>query len=278
MHRPQRRSDNLTASSVRGLPLTLPVSVIVRVALVAMRRAVAMPVIVLAMAVMVVIMAAAAALAMGVLMMLVLVRVLVTVMAVIMRMAVIVAMVIVAMMVIVMMVVPAAAIVAMRVVMHRRLGLEGTLDLGHRTALPAHQLGQRRIAGNIERVGGHFGRDVMAAEMPGEAHQAQRVLGADLQQALRCRLDLDEAAVVELQRIAVVQHRGLIERDREFQAACPRHRHAVDVAVAMAEAERIDDALGADGSLAKNGSGAEHLRRSHGLRPGTMRARARIAA
>jgi len=243
-----------------------------------MRRAVAMPVIVLAMAVMVVIMAAAAALAMGVLMMLVLVRVFVTVMAVIMRMAMIVAMVIVAMVVIVMMVVPAAAIVAMRVVMHRRLRLEGALDLGHRAALPAHQLGQGRIAGNIERVGGHFGRDVMAAEMPGEAHQPQRVLGPDLQQAFRRGLDLDQAAILELQRIAVVQRRRLAEGDREFQASGRRHGHAVDGAVAMAEAERIDDALGPDSSLAKNGGGAKHWRRSHGLRPGTLRARARIAA
>lgn len=218
---------------------------VVGMALVAVRGAMAVAVIVMAVAVMVVVMAAATPLAMGVL--------------VLVAMIVLVAMrVIMAVVVVMVMVVPAAAVVAMGVVMHFRLRLERALDLGHGAALPAHQLGEGRVAGDIERVGRHLRRDVVPAEMPGEAHQPQRILGADFQQLLRCGFDLDEAAILQLQRVAVVQRRRLVEGDREFQAARGRHGDAVDIAVPVPEAERIGDALGADSGLANDGSGAKH--------------------
>lgn len=239
-----------------------------------MCRAMAVTVVVIPMAVVVMIVPASTALAMGVLVVLVLVRM---IMAVVL-MAVPMVMTMMMIMPVVVMVVPAAAIVAMGVVMHLGLRLERTLDLGHRAALSAHQLRQGRMAGHVQGISRHFSGDVMAAEMPGQTHQAQRVLGANLEQALRRGLDLHQAAVVQLQRIAGVQHRRLVEADREFQPALGRDGHAVDGAVAMTEAQRIDDAVGPDGGLAKDGSGAKHKRRSHGLRPGAIRASARIAA
>lgn len=240
---------------------------IVRVALVAMHSAMAVSMIVMVVAVMVMIMPAAAALAMG---MMVLVRMIV--MAVMVFMAVI-----VVIMIVMVMVMATAAIIAMGVVMHLRLRLERALDRRHRAALPAHQLGQRRIVRNIERLGRHFGRDVMAAEMPGEARQPQRILGANLQQAFRHGLDLHETAVLQLEGIAVVQHRRLVERDLDLEPARGRCGHATTIAVAMGETERVGNALGANGGLAKDGSGAKHLRRSHGWGSG-QRLRARIAA
>lgn len=240
---------------------------IVRVALVAMHSAMAVSMIVMVVAVMVVIMPAAAALAMG---MMVLVRMIV--MAVMVFMAVI-----VVIMIVMVMVMATAAIIAMGVVMHLRLRLERALDRRHRAALPAHQLGQRRIVRNIERLGRHFGRDVMAAEMPGEARQPQRILGSNLQQAFRHGLDLHETAVLQLEGIAVVQHRRLVERDLDLEPARGRCGHATTIAVAMGETERVGNALGANGGLAKDGSGAKHLRRSHGWGSG-QRLRARIAA
>ena len=240
---------------------------IVRVALVAMHSAMTVSMIVVAVAVMVVIMPAAAALAMG---MMVLVRMIV--MAVMVFMAVI-----VVIMIVMVMVMATAAIIAMGVVMHLRLRLERALDRRHRAALPAHQLGQRRIVRNIERLGRHFGRDVMAAEMPGEARQPQRILGSNLQQAFRHGLDLHETAVLQLEGIAVVQHRRLVERDLDLEPARGRCGHATTIAVAMGETERVGNALGANGGLAKDGSGAKHLRRSHGWGSG-QRLRARIAA
>lgn len=230
---------------------------IVRMALVAMGGAVAVGMVVMAMSMVImrVIMAAAAALAMGVVVIM-RVGVLMTVVVVmaLMAMSVIMAMV----MIVPVMVVAAAAVVAM--VMDFRLRLERTLDRRHRAALPAHELGDGRDVDDVERVGRHLGRDVVAAEMPGEAHQPQLVLGLDLQQALGCGLDLHEPAILQLQRIAVVQHRGLVEVDGELQAARRLHRQGAAAAILMAEAERIDDALGTDGSLANDGGGAKHVR------------------
>jgi hypothetical protein len=247
---------------------------IVGMALVAMCRAMAVTMIVIAMAVMVmVVMPATAALGMG-MMMLVPMGMPVTMVVMVMLMTVIVMMMA---MIMVVMVVAAAAIVAMGVVMHLRLRLEGALDRRHRAALPAHQFGQRRIVRNIEGVGRHLGRNVMAAEMPGEARQPQRILGPDLQKAFRCRLDLDEAAILQLQGIAVVQRGRLVERDLDREPARGRGGDAAAIAVAMGETERVGDPLGADGGLAKDGSGAKHRRRPHGLRP-KQRLRARIAA
>lgn len=241
---------------------------IVGMALVAMRGAMAVTMIVVAVPVMVAVMTAATAVAMGVLVLvLVVMRMIVAVLHVVMPMAVMMTVMVVTMV----MIVPAAAIVAMSVVMDFRLRLERTLDHRHRTALPAHQFTERRIVRNVEGVSRHLGRDMMAAEMPGEAHQPQRVLGADLQQAFRRGLDLDQRAVFQLQRVAIVQRRRLVERDREFQPARRSYAHAIDRAVAVAQRQRIDDALGLDGGLAKNGGGAKHRRRSHDLRPDATR-------
>lgn len=242
-------------------------SVIVRMALVALRGAMAVAVVVMAMAVVVMgmIMAATAALAMGVMvvmhmgvLMTMVVVVAVLLMAVVL-VAVMMAMVMIVVAVVVM-VVAAAAIVAMMVVMHLRLRLERTLDRRHGTALPAHQLGDGGHIDDVERVGRHFRRDVVAAEMPGETHQPQRVLGANLQQALQRSLDLDQAAILQLQSVAIVEHCGLVEIDRELQAARRLHRQGAAAAILVPEAERVDDALGADGGLANDGSGAKHVR------------------
>lgn len=241
---------------------------VVRMALMALRGAVAVAVVVMAMAVvamrvvMGVVMAAPAALAMGVVMVLMCMSVLMTVVMVVavVLMAVMTVVMMMAMVMVVAVLMAAAAIIAMVVVMHLRLRPEGTLDRRHGAALPAHQLGDGGHVDDIERVGRHFGRDVVAAEMPGEAHQAQRVLGADLQQALRRGLDLHEPAIFQLQRIAVVEHRGPVEIDREFEAARSLHRQGAAAAIPMAEAERVDDALGTDGGLANDGSGAKHVR------------------
>ena len=241
-----------------------PASVIVRMALVALRGAVAVAVVLMAMAVIVVvrvIMAAAAALAMSVVVMLMRVSMLMTMVMVmiVMLMAVMLAMVMI-MMVVIMMVVAAAAGVAVVMMMHLRFRLERTLDRRHGAALPAHELRDGGNVDDVERVGRHLGRDVVAAEMPGEAHQPQRVLGANLQQALQRSLDLHEPAILQLQSVAIVEHCGLVEIDRELQTARGLHRQGAAAAILMPEAERVDDALGADGGLANDGSGAKHVR------------------
>ncbi len=232
-------------------------------ALVALRGTVAVAMVVMAMGMVVmgVVMTAAAALAMGVVMMLMRMGVLMTMsMVMIVVFVRVVLMAVMMAMVVIVVIMAAAAVVAVMVVMHLGLRLERALDGSHGAALSAHQLNDGGDVDDVERVGRHLGRDVVAAEMPGEAHQPQRILGANLQQALRRSLDPHQPAVFQLQRVAIVEHRGLVEIDRELQAARRLHRQGATAAILMAEAERIDDALGADSSLANDGSGAKHVR------------------
>lgn len=243
-------------------------------ALMAMLGAMAVAVVVMLMIVMVV--TAAAGIAMGVMMLMaVIMCVLFAVgmflaMRVLMAMLVVVTMAVVmtVMMVIVtMMIMPAAAgvimgmivAVSMVVVVGAALGLEGALHCRHRTALPAHHLGQDVVVLDVDRVGGDLCGGMAVADMPGDAHQPQRVLGPDLQQALRRGLDLDEAPVLQLHGVAIDQHRGLVEIEQDVEPAIGLEGEAAAIAVVMVEGERVDDALGPDGGLANDGGGAKHV-------------------
>ncbi len=241
-------------------------------ALMAMLGAMAVVVVVMLMIVMVV--AAAAGIAMGVMVlmavgMLVIMRVFFAMrmflaVRVLMAMLVVVAMVMM-MVIVTMVVMPAAAgvimgvIVAVSMVVGAALGLEGALHRRHRTALPAHHLGQDVVVLDVDRVGGDLGRGMAVADMPGDAHQPQRVLGADLQQALRCGLDLDKAPVLQLHGVAISQHRGLVEIEQDIEPAIGLEGKAAAIAVVMVEGERVDDALGPNGGLANDGGGAKHV-------------------
>lgn len=224
---------------------------VVLVALVAVLMAMMAMVVLVAVIVMVVmvIMAAAAGIAMGVLMrVVVLVRM-------IMAVAVLMAVVMVG---VIAMIMATAAGVAMLVVMDLGLGLERPLDLAHRAALAANQLGQRRILLDIDCIGGDLDRDMAAAEMPGETRQPQRVLGGDRDQLLRRRPDQHERAVLELDGIPVIQGSRLVEIEQDVAPAIPLERRMASVAAMMVEGEGLDDPVLLDRGLADDGDGALH--------------------
>ena len=72
------------------------------------------------------------------------------------------------------------------------LRLEGTLDRGCGAALPSHQLGHGRAVLHIEGIARDLDEAMAAAEMPGEAREAQGVLRPHLEQGLGGRLHLDK--------------------------------------------------------------------------------------
>ena len=67
------------------------------------------------------------------------------------------------------------------VVVRRRffLGTERTLKRRRLAALAADQFRHHRIVEDVERLGRYLGLNVVAAELPGEAGQADRVLRRD---------------------------------------------------------------------------------------------------
>ena len=244
---------------------------VVLVALMAVLGAVVMTMIMLvAVVVMMVVMAAAAGGAMGVL-------VLVLAMAMVVGMPLAMAGMGMGVAVIMMMVVAATAVGAMGMLMSvmvvpmvmaaigvimvvgAALGLERPLDIAHRAALAADHLGQHMVVLDIDGVGGDLGRGVAIADMPGDAHQAQRILGLDLDQLLSRSLDQDERAVLQPDGVAIVQGRRLVEVEQDVAPAIAPQRDAAAVSVLMVEGQGFDDPVLLDRGLADDGGGALHV-------------------
>lgn len=179
-----------------------------------------------------------------------------------MRMPVLVpmAVVLMTMVFVAMMVVPMiVAAIGVIVVIGAALGLERPRHLAHGAALAADHLGEGMVVLDIDRLGGELGRRMAAADMPGDAHQAQRVLGPDLDQVLGRGADQHQAAILELHRIAIVQGRGLVEVEQDFEPAIALERDAAAIAVLMVEGQGLDDPVLLDRGLADDGGGALHV-------------------
>lgn len=161
-------------------------------------------------------------------------------------------------MVVMMVAVIMVGMVATGVVISAALGLEGTAHHGHRTALAAHHFRQHMVVLDIDRVRGDLGRGMAIADMPGDAHQPQRVLRADFEQALRRGLDPDQTSILELDGVAIVQARGLVEIQQDVETLVTLQGDAAAVAIFMIERDGLDDLVGFDRSLANDGGGAKH--------------------
>ena len=91
------------------------------------------------------------------------------------------------------------------------------------------------IAADAQRLRRHLGRQVPVAEMPGDAHEGERVGGADFGERLGRGQNLDEAAVLEPEAVAAAQHRRLRQVEQEGEPADAGHDEAA--AVALVELE-----------------------------------------
>ena len=143
-------------------------------------------------------------------------------------------------------------------VLRAALGLERPRDRCDAAALAARHLGDGGVVLDIDRVRVELGRNVRPAEMPAEAHQPRRVFRADLEELLRRGPHLHEAAVLELHRIAVVEHRVPVEVELEFEPAVAAQREAAAVAGLVVEPGRVGNPVGLDGGFADDGGGAQH--------------------
>lgn len=165
--------------------------------------------------------------------------------------AVIVAVMLVPMVIVVVVAVMAALVGAF-------LRAEGARHLGRRRAEAAHHLQQHVVVADIERVLADLRGDVAVADMPGDLHEPQRIVGRDLDEALGRRLDLHEAPVLQLHRVAVVENGRAVEVEEKGEAAFGGQRDAPAVARFVVEGQRVGDPLGLHGGAAEDGGGAEH--------------------
>lgn len=159
------------------------------------------------------------------------------------------------MMIMAMMIVPA---IMPAMIIGAALGLEGTCHLGDRTALTADHLGEHVIVLDVKSISGDLGWGVAVADMPGDAHQAQRVLGPDFKQRFGCGVNGDEAAIIKLDRIALGNDGCLVEIEQKFHASHGFQHGAAALAVLVGEHDRAHDLVGLDGGFADDCGGALH--------------------
>ena len=169
-----------------------------------------------------------------------------------MRMGVAVAM---AMAVTVMMVVMPVVVIAD---MDAALRLEGALDGSRGAALPAHEFGDGRVVLDVKGVVRDLHQAVLAAEVPGEAREAQGILGLHLQQRLGRGHDLDELAVLEPQGVTVVDGGFHVEVEQDVRTALGSQRSLTAAASLVVEGDRGDDAVRLHGGSADDGSDTGH--------------------
>ncbi len=184
--------------------------------------------------------------------------------AVIMRVAMIVAAASVSVVVIVMrvgfvtvaMVVVMMVMAALAMIVGRLLRLERTVDRIRRAAGAADQFGG--AGRNVENVRADFRGNVLAAKLPGEAQQTGRIAGADFQQRFLGGAHADEASILELQRIAVLQARGAVQGKIDREPARRGQMRLRQTPGGVVEGHRIDDEIGPDGGLADDQAGFGH--------------------
>ncbi len=130
---------------------------------------------------------------------------------------------------------------------------------GNGASLAPDHLGKNVIILDIERVRRDFRGGVTVADVPGDPHQAQRVLGPDFQQRFGGGMNSDKAAILEFQRVALGKNRRLVEIEQEFDARHGLEHCTAALTVLVGEHDRAGDLVGLDGGFADDCGGALHV-------------------
>src|SRR4051794_25065532 len=94
-------------------------------------------------------------------------------------------------------------------------GIERRFDVEDPGPQPLQHLGDDVVTPDSQRLGGDLRRQMTIAEVPGEADQMLRIPALDFDQRFGGGNDLDQAAVVEHQRIAAAQRERLLQIEQE---------------------------------------------------------------
>jgi hypothetical protein len=97
------------------------------------------------------------------------------------------------------------------------LGLKRPRHDLNRATQSADHFSQHMILFEIERIGRDLAGRMAIADVPSRFQKTQRILGLHFHQRLRRGFDKDQRTILKLHRVAIVQHRGLVEIKQEGQ-------------------------------------------------------------
>jgi hypothetical protein len=138
------------------------------------------------------------------------------------------------------------------------LGLERTRHNRRRASKPADHFGQHMIVFEIKRISGQFAGRMAVADMPSRFQKPQRVFGPDFQQRLRRGLNQHQPAILKFDRIAVVQHGGLVEVEEKLKPVFTAQGNATAMTPLMVKANRVNNPLRFNGGFTDDGNGTLH--------------------
>lgn len=150
---------------------------------------------------------------------------------------------------IVMRVIVMAMIVAMAMVVSMIMGgagigsalrIERRLDLGQPATETTDHLLDDVVAADPKAPWRDLGRQMPVAEMPGNPYQVLRIAAADFDQRFGRGHHLDEAAILEDQRVTTAQRDRLLKVQHECKPADACHRHAPTVTIVEVEHHGVD--------------------------------------
>jgi len=138
------------------------------------------------------------------------------------------------------------------------LGIERRLDLDDAGTKPGHHRLDHMIAADAQALRHDLGRQMAVAEMPGDPHQMERVGATDFDQRLGSGDHLDQAAVLQHQRVTAAECYGIFQVEQEFQPARAGHRHPPPMPVVEIQYDGIGRSV-RPAMLALNFGGADHF-------------------
>ena len=133
------------------------------------------------------------------------------------------------------------------------LRLERTCDMGNLAALPAHHFGQHVIVLNIDRIRGNFGWRMPITDMPCHFQKPQGIIRLDFQQGFGRGFDQNQPAVIEFQRIAIIENGCFFKIEQEGCTLFSIEHHAAFMPAVMIERDLIDHTLDFNRRFAKDG-------------------------
>lgn len=101
-------------------------------------------------------------------------------------------------------------------------------------------VGYDMIEAQHQPVDVNFTGQMPVADMPGGAHQVQRICGDNLHDVFGRGTHADMATIFKQQVITFMQLRGFGQVEQEGEAPVPRHHHAPPMTVVIGKGDRID--------------------------------------
>jgi hypothetical protein len=96
------------------------------------------------------------------------------------------------------------------------------------------------------------------ANMPSGFQQPQRIFGPDFQKRLWRGFDLNQPTILKFNRVAIVQHRGLVEVEEKFEALFAAQSDAATVPPFMVKTHGVNNPLCFNGGFTDDGNGTLH--------------------